>query len=70
MCTSNDKPFNPLLGETMQGQFPDGTKFFCEHTSHHPPITNFLLEDPNNKFKLWGYYEITGKMTGIDGNYF
>lgn len=25
MCTSQLKPFNPLLGETMQGQFDDGT---------------------------------------------
>lgn len=40
------KPFNPLLGETYQGYFDDGTRIFCEHTSHHPPITNFLLEGP------------------------
>jgi len=46
----------------MQGSFKDGTKYYCEHTSHHPPITNFLLEDPNGKFKMYGYYEIVGKM--------
>ena len=44
LCCGQNKPFNPLLGETLQGEFEDGTKFFCEHTSHHPPITNFLLE--------------------------
>lgn len=62
MCTSQDKPFNPLLGETLQGQFHDGTKFFCEHTSHHPPITNFLIEDVDGLYTMSGYYEITGKM--------
>ena len=46
----------------MQGEFPDGSKFFCEHTSHHPPISNFLLEDRDFLYKLYGYYEITGKM--------
>ena len=62
MCTSQDKPFNPLLGETLQGQFHDGTKFYCEHTSHHPPITNFLIEDVDGLYTMSGYYEITGKM--------
>jgi hypothetical protein len=33
------KPFNPLLGETYQAEFPNGTNVFCEHVSHHPPIT-------------------------------
>jgi uncharacterized zinc-type alcohol dehydrogenase-like protein len=46
----------------MQGEFPDGSKFFCDHTSHHPPISNFLLEDRDLMYKLYGYYEITGKM--------
>ena len=62
MCTSQDKPFNPLLGETLQGEFHDGTKFYCEHTSHHPPITNFLIEDVDGLYTMSGYYEITGKM--------
>lgn len=46
----------------MQGSFSDGTKYYCEHVSHHPPITSFLLEDPNGQFKMYGYYEIVGKM--------
>jgi hypothetical protein len=62
LCTSQNKPFNPLLGETLQGEFPDGSKFYCEHTSHHPPITNFLLEDVDGMYKMYGYYEVTGKM--------
>jgi len=64
MCVGQEKPFNPLLGETHQGSFPDGTTFYCEHTSHHPPITNFLLEDRDELYKMYGYYEITGKLGG------
>jgi Oxysterol-binding protein len=26
------KPFNPILGETFEGVFKDGTKLFCEQT--------------------------------------
>mmetsp|Transcript_15717 Transcript_15717/g.24137 ORF Transcript_15717/g.24137 Transcript_15717/m.24137 type:complete len:311 (+) Transcript_15717:247-1179(+) len=62
LCCGQNKPFNPLLGETLQGNYPDGTKFYCEHTSHHPPISNFLVEDVQDKFTLSGYYEVCGKM--------
>lgn len=64
LCVGQEKPFNPLLGETHQGTFPDGTRFYCEHTSHHPPITNFLVEDVDGLYTLFGYYENTGKMGG------
>ncbi|CAI5723397.1 unnamed protein product [Peronospora farinosa] len=37
------KPFNPILGETFQSTLNDGTDVSCEHTSHHPPISNFQL---------------------------
>jgi len=60
ICTSQNKPFNPLLGETHQGTFEDGTRFYCEHTSHHPPITNFLVE--GKAFKMHGYFEFSGGM--------
>jgi len=46
----------------LQGKYYDGTKFYCEHTSHHPPISNFLVEDADGMYKLYGYYEVTGKM--------
>lgn len=62
MCCDQNKPFNPILGETMQGKFSDGTIIYCEHTSHHPPITNFCVEDPNGLYTLSGYFEICGKM--------
>jgi hypothetical protein len=46
----------------MQGRFPDGTRYYMEHTSHHPPIANFLVEDPDGDYTLSGYYEVTGSM--------
>lgn len=56
---SQEKPFNPLLGETLQGYWPDGTQAFCEHTVHHPPITNFSILGKG--FKLEGHLELVGK---------
>eukprot|EP01022_Parablepharisma_sp_SALTPOND_P004220 TRINITY_DN1190_c0_g1_i1.p3 TRINITY_DN1190_c0_g1~~TRINITY_DN1190_c0_g1_i1.p3 ORF type:complete len:471 (-),score=49.44 TRINITY_DN1190_c0_g1_i1:72-1484(-) len=50
------KPFNPLLGETLEGGLDDGTKIYCEHISHHPPITSFLTYGPDNCYSLSGYY--------------
>lgn len=37
------KPFNPILGETYSAVLEDGTKIECEHTSHHPPVTNYYI---------------------------
>ncbi len=62
LCTGQNKPFNPLLGETNQGTFADGSRYYCEHTSHHPPITHYLLEGPDNSYRVHGYYEFIGKM--------
>lgn len=62
LLVGQNKPFNPLLGETYQGQYPDGTKIYAEHTSHHPPVTNFLVEDPDGLYTLSGYYEVYGKV--------
>ena len=56
------KPFNPLLGETYQANLPDGTKIYVEHTSHHPPVSNFEINDPENLYQLFGYYEYKAKI--------
>jgi len=50
------KPFNPLLGETLEAQFEDETKVYLEHTSHHPPASNFYIIGPKNSYKMHGYY--------------
>ena len=59
LAPSQEKPFNPLLGETLQGFWPDGTQVFCEHTVHHPPVTNFSIL--GNGFKMEGHLELIGK---------
>ena len=58
---NQNKPFNPLLGETYQGHFEDGTEIYCEHTSHHPPIANFLLI--NKLWKFYGRYEFVARLS-------
>ncbi|XP_031390508.1 oxysterol-binding protein-related protein 1C isoform X3 [Punica granatum] len=57
------KPFNPLLGETYEADYPDkGLRFFAEKVSHHPMIIACHCEgtgwkfwgDSNLKSKFWG----------------
>lgn len=64
-CTDgrNCKPFNPLLGETYEADYPDmGLRFISEKVSHHPMIVACHCEghgwnlwgDSNLKSKFWG----------------
>jgi len=53
------KPFNPTLGETLQASFPDGTKLYLEQTSHHPPVTSWLLIGPGQSFRYYGWSTYT-----------
>jgi hypothetical protein len=46
----------------MQAKFSDGTIVYCEHTSHHPPITQFSIDDVDGNYTVSGYFEICGKM--------
>lgn len=57
------KPFNPLLGETYEADYPDkGLQFFSEKVSHHPMIVACHCQgtgwkfwgDSNLKSKFWG----------------
>lgn len=52
------KPFNPILGETLQVELNEGTKIYLEHTSHHPCITNFYILDKDKNFTISGYYDM------------
>ncbi|KAG6551424.1 hypothetical protein Mapa_007070 [Marchantia paleacea] len=61
--TRTCKPFNPLLGETYEADFPDmGLRFFSEKVSHHPMIVACHCDgrgwkfwgDSNLKSKFWG----------------
>jgi len=58
------KPFNPILGETYQATFEDGTEVFCEQTCHHPPITAWELVGPDREYFLYGYGEWTASFRG------
>ena len=59
-------PLNPILGETVQRMLPDGSKFYGEQTSHHPPITNFLLEGPENLYRFSGFFEYKAWLSGLN----
>ena len=62
MGVKQEKPFNPLLGETMQGSFPDGGKIYCEHTMHNPPTDHFYIVAGG--YSVYGYYQLDGSFTG------
>lgn len=55
--TKQLKPFNPLIGETFQGEFENGAKIYVEHISHYPTVARFLILDEN--FKFHGYFEFS-----------
>lgn len=52
-----EKPLNPILGETLQLEGQDGAKIYLEQTSHHPPASHYLIEGPNDNYKVSGYLE-------------
>jgi len=60
LICGQSKPFNPLLGETMQLQFDEHTKIYGEHTSHHPPISNYLIDGKG--YTASGHVEFIGSM--------
>eukprot|EP00698_Gefionella_okellyi_P001183 TRINITY_DN1109_c0_g1_i2.p1 TRINITY_DN1109_c0_g1~~TRINITY_DN1109_c0_g1_i2.p1 ORF type:complete len:266 (+),score=49.05 TRINITY_DN1109_c0_g1_i2:414-1211(+) len=49
-----EKPFNPILGETFQARFDDGTAVYCEQVSHHPPVTAWEFVGPQNSYHFSG----------------
>ena len=56
-----EKPLNPILGETLEQECEDGTKIYCEQTTHHPPITSYLFEGPDELYRLQGWNSFTAK---------
>jgi hypothetical protein len=57
------KPFNPILGETYQAKFFDGTRVFMEQTSHHPPVSAWDVEAPG-RWRMFGFGEGTANVSG------
>lgn len=56
-CAGQLKPFNPILGETYEATYADGTQVFIEHVSHHPVKSAFTLTGPKRLYELSGVYE-------------
>ncbi|KAJ4815213.1 OSBP(oxysterol binding protein)-related protein 1C [Rhynchospora pubera] len=57
------KPFNPLLGETYEADFPDkGIRFFSEKVSHHPMVVACHCE--GNGWKFWADSTLKSKFWG------
>lgn len=56
------KPFNPMLGETYQAHWEDGSEIYLEHTSHIPPISNFYIKDASGAYSISGYFDM-----GVEG---
>ncbi|KAJ4712775.1 Oxysterol-binding protein [Melia azedarach] len=57
------KPFNPLLGETYEADYPDkGVRFFSEKVSHHPTVIACHCEGKGWKF--WGDSNLRTKFWG------
>ena len=48
------KPFNPYLGETFQGELPNGAKVYCEQVTHKPLCVRFYMYYKTT-YKLYGY---------------
>ena len=49
------KPFNPILGETLQSSI-GGILLYMEQVSHHPPISSFILK--GEKFQASGAFDM------------
>jgi len=54
MTTSFAKPLNPILGETCTGEYDDGSHFYLEQVSHHPPISYMLYIGPQDAYRFYG----------------
>eukprot|EP00198_Chlamydomonas_reinhardtii_P008803 XP_001698140.1 predicted protein [Chlamydomonas reinhardtii] len=62
----DNKPFNPLLGETYEWVAPDGTaRYLCEQVSHHPPVSCFVGEGAGEQgYSFYGEVETKTKFWG------
>ncbi|XP_028786223.1 oxysterol-binding protein-related protein 1C-like [Neltuma alba] len=57
------KPFNPLLGETYEADYPDkGIRFISEKVSHHPMVIACHCE--GSCWKFWGDINVKSKFWG------
>ena len=62
----NKPPLNPILGETHTAELRDGTKIWLEQTCHHPPITSWYMQGPNNLYVFYGHGQIIAGLSGAN----
>jgi hypothetical protein len=58
-------PLNPILGETCQRYAEDGTKYYAEQITHHPPVSAAVMEGPEGK---WRFEVIQEFKAGLNGH--
>jgi len=63
-CKVMAKPFNPILGETYQAQYADGTMVYCEQSCHHPPVSMYHVTASDNSWHYYGYGAWTASFRG------
>ena len=59
-------PLNPVLGETLQRVLPDGTRYYAEQISHHPPICAYQIYGPNGSYLLSSHVEFNAGLNGLN----
>lgn len=55
------KPLNPILGETCEASYEDGTKLYAEQISHHPPVCYLFVEPSDKSYQFYGSYNYSSK---------
>ena len=58
------KPFNPYLGETFQGELPNGAKVYVEQVTHKPLCARFYMFY-QNVYKIYGYFNFDVRSEGF-----
>ena len=58
------KPFNPYVGETFQGELPNGAKVYCEQVTHKPLCIRFYMFF-KNVYKFYGYFNCSVRSEGL-----
>ncbi len=57
------KPFNPYIGETLQGFYAEGTEIYVERIQHDPPKDSFFMINNEKKFKISGNLTLAPKLS-------
>ena len=57
ICSKQLKPFNPFLGETFEGEYPNGAKIYVENVTHKPLVARFLIRY-KKKYEVSGYWDL------------